>query len=525
MKRIIIKRDSYYDSVVLMRISAELKKITGVSEAVVSMGTEVNINLLKQVGFSRPELEAVTPNDLIIAVDAIDEATTRTAVESAKVLIGKKKDQIAEAGEYRPVSLDATVKMLPDANMVIISVPGAYAAAEARKALERGLHVMLFSDNVSFEDEIALKKLAVQKGLLMMGPDCGTAIISGKPLCFANVVRRGDIGIVGATGTGIQEVTCNIDRFGGGISQAIGTGGRDLINDEVGGMMTLMGIEALRNDPDTRVIVVISKPPAPEVAWKVASALKETEKPCVIHFVGLESSHPIENIWVAESLEMASAMAVSLSRGDTERHEFPSSVHPADLDRLAERETSGMRTDQRYLRGLFVGGALADEAIAIFEEEAGDVYSNNQTKSYLLLKDPHVSHKHTIVDLGDDAFTVGRPHPMIDPSIRLERILKEAEDPNLAVILLDMVLGYGAHEDPVGAILEGLKIAKEKSQERNGYLSIVASITGTPEDFQDLRTQKAELRQIGAVVMPSNAQAAMLASRIIKRIWGLAVHA
>src|SRR4030095_10708603 len=130
-----------------------------------------------------------------------------------------------------------------DADIALISVPGDYAAAEALKALAQGLNVMLFFDNVAIADERAIKLYARARTLLVMGPDCGTAIVNGVPLGFANVVRRGDIGLVAASGTGLQEVTCRIHNLGGGISQAIGTGGRDL-KDAGGGMPVLQGAAA-----------------------------------------------------------------------------------------------------------------------------------------------------------------------------------------------------------------------------------------------------------------------------------------
>ncbi len=517
MKKILVEKDSYYDSVFLMLINKEVKQYDGVRDAVVSMGTDVNIELLKEMGLTNPEVESATPNDLIIAVEAENEEIADKAIQSAKELLNKKKSESTDADEYRPVSLDSAIEMLPDANMVVISVPGAFAAREVRKALNKNLHVMLFSDNVSLEDEIELKKLAEEKGLLMMGPDCGTAIINGKPLCFANVIRGGNIGLVAASGTGLQEVTCSIDKFGGGITQGIGTGGRDLKNSDVGGRMMLMGIEALKDDPKTKVIVVISKPPAEDVAKKVIDKLKETGKPCVIHFIGLKPGAQEGNLYYASNLEEAAGMAVALAKGEKyEKRVF--TIPESEVEAIVKKETANMSKEQKYLRGLYTGGTLADEAMIIFEEEIGNIYSNNQTKPELVLKDPHVSQEHTIVDLGDDVFTVGRPHPMIDPSTREERIVKEMEDPEMAVMLLDMVLGYGSHEDPSGAILDSLKKAKEKFKERGGYLSIVASITGTAGDFQNMEEQKKKLESIGCVVMPSNYQASMLALKIIREV-------
>ena len=286
MKRIILRKDSYYDSVFLMLISSDIKKMDGVSEAVVAMGTEMNLDLLNDMGMTGPELQNAGPNDLIIAVSA-DAAETIGAAEREVEALLQKKAQDGDGNAYRPGSTAAALEHVPDANLVIISLPGQYAAREARKALQADKHVMLYSDNVSLDEEVSLKTLAGERGLLMMGPDCGTAIIDGRPLCFANVVPRGPIGVVSAAGTGLQEVTSLIAQAGSGVSQAIGTGGRDLKSEEVGGITTLMAIEALKLDPDTSVIAVISKPPAPAIAERVVTALKACGKPAVIHLIGM----------------------------------------------------------------------------------------------------------------------------------------------------------------------------------------------------------------------------------------------
>jgi len=518
MIKVLVEKDSYYDSVFLMLITSEVKKVPGVGEAVVSMGTEVNTELLREIGFGCPEIEEATPNDLIIAVEAEDDQTLEQAFEKARELFSRKKIQRESAEAYRPVNLDAALKMMPEANLVIVSVPGRYAFREARRALEGGLHVMLFSDNVSLKEEIELKRLAVEKGLLMMGPDCGTAIINGKPLCFANAVRRGGIGLVAASGTGLQELTCCIDELEQGISQAIGTGGRDL-RPEVGGTMMLMGIEALKRDRQTEVIVVISKPPAEAVARKVINRLEKTGKPCVVHFIGLEgegpSSRPAGRVLYAGNLEEAAGMAVAQLQGRS--YQPRTFTLPAgEVNRLVEQEVTGMSRNQRYLRGLFTGGTLADEALILLEGEIGGIYSNNQTNPELLLPDPQRSKEHTIVDLGDDLFTQGRPHPMIDPTIRVDRLRGEMEDSEVAVILLDCVLGYGSHPDPAGAMRESIVRAKRAAEKHNGHLAVIASVTGTEGDFQNLKDQKSKLQEVGCIVMPSNYQAALLALEILK---------
>ncbi len=285
MKKVLVRKDSYYDSVLLMLISQEARKLDGVSDAVVAMATDTNKQLLGDMGYRAPEIAAATPNDLVIALEGATAQALDEALEAAQRLVQNRGGGAgAQSGEHRPASLDAALKELPGANVAVISLPGAYAAREARRALLRGLHVMLFSDNVGLEDEISLKKLARERGLLMMGPDCGTAIINGRPLCFANVVRRGAIGVVAAAGSGLQEVTCCIEKLGAGVSQAIGTGGRDLKDERVGGMTMLAGIEALARDAGTRVIAVVSKPPAPAVAARVIAALVDAGKPAVVHF-------------------------------------------------------------------------------------------------------------------------------------------------------------------------------------------------------------------------------------------------
>ena len=516
MKKIIVRKNAYYDSVFLMLATKTLKQVPGVREAVVALGTEVNLLLLKEIGLLKGEAESGKPNDLVIAVEADTEETAEEACRIAEEIL-KKKRRGEEEGPYRPVSLDGALRILAEANLAIISVPGQYAAREARRALKAGLHVMIFSDHVPVEEEVELKDLALDKGLLMMGPDCGTAILNGKPLCFANVVRRGPIGLVAASGSGLQEICCCIDRMGGGISQAIGTGGRDLQDRRVQGRMMLMGIEALKQDPETRVIVVLSKPPAEEVAAMVLSKLEQTGKPCVVHFLGRKPSAARGPVRFSANMEEAAAMAVALSKGE-EYEEGRRAPSQADLAKAAEAEVKAMAPEQRYVRGLFAGGTLAAEAMALFEEEGLRVISNIQKDPARVLQSPHRSEGHAIVDMGDDVFTLGRPHPMIDPSLREERIAKEAADPETALLLLDVVLGYGAHEDPCGPLAETVAKAKAQVAGRGGYLSVIASITGTERDFQNMAEQKKKLEGGGCLVMPSNFQAALMALHVIRKV-------
>jgi succinyl-CoA synthetase alpha subunit len=516
VKKIIVRKNAYYDSVFLMLATKALKQCPGVNEAVVAMGTEVNLGLLKEIGLLSGQAESAKPNDLVIAISAETEDAAETASRVAEETLKKKRGGGADA-EYRPVSLDGALRIFPEANLVVISVPGEYAAAQARRALNKGLHVMMFSDHVPVEEEVELKDLAQEKGLLMMGPDCGTAILNGKPLCFANAVRRGAIGLVAASGSGLQEVCCCIDRQGGGISQAIGTGGRDLQDPRVRGRMMLMGIEALKQDPETRVIVVLSKPPTEEVASMVVSRLEHSGKPCVVHFLGRKPSETRGPVCFSGNMEEAAAMAVALSKGEQYRQPVRSRSE-TEMARAAEVEARAMASEQKYLRGLFAGGTLAIEAMALFEDEGFEIRSNVGKKPGRLLQSPLRSEGHTIVDMGDDAFTLGRPHPMIDPSLREERIAKEAADSETALLLLDVVLGYGAHEDPCGALAESVAKAKAEVAGRGGYLSVIGSITGTERDFQNMDEQRKKLEAAGCLVMPSNHQAALLAVHVMKQV-------
>lgn len=511
MKKALVLKNAYFDSAFLMLITKAVRQIAGILDAALVMATEANLQLLEETGLLGPRRPSASPNDLIIALEGESEKILKHALHKAQEALHQRKSQVEEGAEYRPVSLEGAIRELPDANLAIISVPGIYAAREARKALMEGLHVMLFSDHVSLEEEIELKKLAARKGLLLMGPDCGTALITGKPLGFANVVRRGSIGVVAASGSGLQELTCLIHHFGAGISQAIGTGGRDL-RKEVGGLMMLAGIEALRLDPATEVIVVLSKPPAGEVATKVLERLGQTGKPFVVNFLGLTFKPASGGSVFARNLEETAAMAVALARGKKFRRPKGSLK---ETDPLVKQETLHLGEGQRYLRGLYTGGTLAEEAILFLEREGLPIYSNIQIDPARVLKDPHISFRHTIVDLGDDRFTAGRPHPMIDSDLRAERIKKEMEDPEVACLLLDFVLGYGAHEDPCGALLKTLKQAKDRARKRGGHLAVVASVTGTEGDPQDRTEQRKKLESIGCVVMPSNAQSVLLALRII----------
>ena len=493
--RCLVRRDTYRDSVELMRVAAELERRPGVARAALMMATPANRALLAEAGLAVSAATAAGPNDLVIAVAAADAATAEGALaEAERLLIAQIGSPAGAAERPAPRTVADAVRALPGANLAIISTPGPYATAEALKALKRGLHVFLFSDHVPIADEIELKRLAREKGLLVMGPDCGTAILDGVPLGFANAVRRGRIGLVGASGTGLQQVSCLIDRLGEGVSQVIGVGGRDL-DEGVGGLMMRAGIERLARDPGTTVIGLVSKPSAAAVARHVLGVARACAKPVVVNFLGGDPAAVQQpGAVAATTLVDVARSAVALARGETPG--AASALDPKLLSRSrarVERFTAG----QRHVRGLFSGGTLCQEAALILAEmSAGDA-------------------EHTTVDLGDDEFTVGRPHPMIDFRLRNERIVAAADEASTAVILLDVVLGYGAHPDPAGALIPALDQARRHATDAGRALAVVASICGTASDPQDLSRQEETLAAAGVILAPSNAQAARLAARLV----------
>ncbi|MEW5818758.1 MAG: acyl-CoA synthetase FdrA [Cyanobacteriota bacterium] len=501
MKKIKIQKNVYFDSVSLMLITRDVKTLDGVKDANICMGTDHNKELLDNIGLLTNECKSCSPNDLIIALDGTEEFINN-AENVINESLTKKNTKSSKSSKYS--SLKRAAEEFEKSNFVVISVPGEFAAAEAEIALKLNKHVMLFSDNVSIDEEVKLKTLAKENQLLMMGPDCGTAIINGKPLGFANKVSSGNIGITGASGTGIQEVSTIIDKLGLGISQAIGTGGRDL-SKNVNGIMMELGIEALAGDNDTDVIILISKPPHPDVATKIIEKAKTINKPFVINFLG-QSQTATDNLIFCSTLEETAITACRLA---AKKEEFD-----AESVGMPEMLDTEFTSTQKYLRGLYTGGTLCDEAMLLSKGLIPEIYSNTPVKDCYELKDPFISEKNAFVDLGDDTFTRGKPHPMIEPDTRNQRIIQESKDPEVAVILLDFVLGYGAHKDPVGICIPFI----QEAQKNNPNLCFIASVTGTGKDPQDLNKQTTMLVENSVILASCNAQAAILAASIIKEI-------
>jgi len=513
----LIKTSEYHDSVSLMLVARDLADQPGVDDAAVVMATDANKSILDEAGLLTDEVQNATPNDLVIAVKAADARTAKDALAQAETLLAKKKGG-DESAEYRPKSIRGALSSYPEANVAVISVAGRYAADEAWEALTRGLHVLLFSDNVSLEDEIALKIYARDHGLLLMGPGAGTAIINNVALGFANVIPEGPVGIVSAAGTGLQEVSTLVAKNGLGITQGIGTGGRDLKKD-VGGIMMLEGLKALQQDPTTEVIALVSKPPAPDVVKVILDQVAKSDKPTIVCFMGGELSavDKVKNAIPARTLQEGGLLAAKAAGAEI-----------ADIDRLIADETAALqkqaaslkgalKPDQKFLRGLFSGGTLCYEAQVIWREMLdAPVYSNAPLPGEPALEDSTHSVDHTTVDLGEEEFTVGRPHPMIDNDLRIRRLLQEAADPEVAVIIMDVVIGYGAHPDPAAELGEAILQARALTADADRTLHVVASVTGTEGDPQGLQHTVATLERAGVIVCGSNAAAARLTAMIVR---------
>jgi FdrA protein len=499
-----VRRGTYFDSVALMLAQNEAREMPGVEEAGVVMATDANKALLRDSGLDFDELPSAGPDDLVLVVRAFSPAQAEGAVARAHEALTRRRGGGAGGDDYRSKTVQTAVRATPGASLALVSVPGRFARGVAADALNAGLHVLLFSDNVPLEHEIELKQLSRTRGLLLMGPDCGTAVIGGAALGFANKVRSGRIGLVGAAGTGLQEVTTLIHQFGGGITHAIGTGGRDL-SAPVGAVTMLQGLRALALDPATAVIVLVSKPPSPEVAGRVLAAATACGKPVVVAFLGVAvaAAPPLVG---AATLEDAAREAVRIAYG--------TAPDAPPMRALPAQEAARMAPGQRYVRGLYCGGTLCYEALLLLRPHLGPIWSNNPLTPAESLDPVTRSRAHTVIDMGGDAFTQGRLHPMLDPTLRQQRLLLEADDPEVAVVLLDVVLGYGAHPDPAGAlapvVVEAIAVARRAGR----YLAIVASVCGTPDDPQNEAEQRETLVEAGVLVEDSNARAVRLAGLI-----------
>ncbi len=507
-----VKKNYYQDSMKLMQISQKLSALPGVKKASAIMATEANLKMLKEAGLVKETPDSVNTNDMIVAIEAESEKSAKEAIEKLDTLIAPPLVGINSKTEYK--NFDSAYGALPRANLAIVSLPGQYAKLEVTKAIERGLHTFLFSDNLTVEEEVELKERAKERGLLIMGPGCGTAIINGIGLGFANVVRRGPIGVVAAAGTGMQEVTSLIHNSGSGISHAIGLGGRDL-SEKVGGIMAMEAIKMLRHDEGTEVLLLVSKPPSKKIVKRVLDVVRESGKPAVVCFLGNTLYRETgSSIRFASTLEEAVLEAVGFVRGNGKQTAMPFNK---TWKNRAERLIKSLDSKQRYLRGLFSGGTLCYEAQQILSPILGRVYSNAPLHKENKLEDSNLSKRHTCIDLGEEEFTVGRPHPMIDATLRNERLIKEASNSSTAVILFDVVLGYVASPDPAGDLIPAIKEAKRIAKKKGHSIAFVSHVCGTEEDPQNLKSQGQKLREAGVLVLPTNAHASRVAGWITTR--------
>jgi FdrA protein len=487
--RLEVRRGSYHDSIKLMLASRRAGETPGVTLASVVMGTPLNLDVLSSQRFG-PAPGEVGPNDLLIAIRADSAQGVEAALASVDAALSGPAHAGATAERAPARSIRAARRQDAGLNMAFVSVPGPFAAYEVASALELGLDVMCFSDGVEIDDEAALKTQAAAAGRLLMGPDCGTAIIGGVGFGFANAVERGPVGIVGASGTGIQQLCCLLDAAGIGISHAIGVGGRDL-SEKVGGRMTRQALSLLADDPATETVVIASKPPHPRVAAEISQAAAELGKPAVLVFMGLENApSPGARVSFASTLEAGAARVAASMGGD-----------------LPDFHHDGARGAGRgYIRGLFCGGTLCDEAMIIISGAVGEVESNIPLRPEWRLEEIRAASRHACIDFGDDRLTQGRAHPMIDPTLRTEQFEAATCDGEVAVVLLDVILGYGAHPDPAGELAPAIAEALRRRDD----LRVVVSLCGVENDPQGLSRQRAQLEAAGAEVTRSNAEAARI---------------
>jgi FdrA protein len=475
-----------------MQLSADIRAVAGVTDCLVAMGTPLNADLLQGMGFA-PD-HSYGPNDLVVAIRASSGPALEAGLAAMEAGFARLADHGTASGKLGdqatpPRTVGGAAR---DATLALISVPGPYAFVEAMDAITSGLNVMLFSDNVDIQDEVTLKRAAAARGVLVMGPDCGTAVVGGVAVGFANAVQPGHVGLVAASGTGAQQVMSLLDLAGVGISHCLGVGGRDL-SAAVQGRSTLQALAALADDPETTSIVVVSKPPAPDVLDKVRSFAASLPKP--VHWATLSYETP-DLTAAVESALLGTGHAVS---------RWPARVQP-DHDR-----THGA------LRGLYCGGTLAHEAMLLMTTLRGPVRSNIPLAPELALGPDLVGDGDLVIDFGDDMLTRGRPHPVIDPSLRLERIVAEGADPTCGVLLLDLVLGFGAHASPEADLADAIKQARASAKRRGTALPVVVSLVGTAGDPQNLARCREWLYTAGASVFASNAQATRHALAMLAR--------
>lgn len=502
MLHTIVKKGAYQDSVVLMLLTNKISAMGGVKKVSIMMATPANKDMYKAGGMDTEELLAASANDMVIVADVEDASAMDEILEETENFLRNQATTSSGADETEAVkSWDKAIEKNFGTNLALISIPGIYAAAEADRALDEGMNVFMFSDNVTIEDEKRLKEKAHAKGLVVMGPDCGTGIIQSVPIAFTNSVNKGKIGIVGASGTGIQELTTIIDRMGEGVTNAIGTGGRDL-STTVGGITMLDCINAMDKDDNTDVLIVISKPPAKEVRDKISARLTHCSKPVVTLFLGEKPEYHEKGLYHAYTLDEAARIAVMLLRSE-EIKPVKAELPDGNFFDINENKT---------IKAYYSGGTLAGEAAMLIKDSLALKIPPEKAEGFMLKTDGHI-----VVDLGDDVYTQGKPHPMIDPTKRVECMEDACDDPSTGVILLDVVLGYGSHEDMAGALIPAIRDLQKKAADKNRKLFFVATVCGTRTDYQNYDEQVKKLKEANVYVCESNKIAVEMAIKMIGR--------
>lgn len=500
MLKTLVQAGSYHDSVALMLLTNHISEMDGINKVSIMMATPANKDIFKQSGLYTYELEEASSNDMVIVADVENEdIMDKILEESEKFFEEQANSKNSNKKIENVISWDKALEFLPEADLAVISVAGAYAAMEADRALDEGMNVFMFSDNVSIEDERKLKEKAHSKGLVVMGPDCGTGIINSVPVAFTNDVAPGRIGIIGASGTGIQELTTIIDRLGEGVTNAIGTGGRDL-REEIGGITTLDLIDAMEDDPSVEVLIVLSKPPAKSIRDKITERLRSFTKPVVTLFLGEKPEYHEKDMYHAYTLDEAARLAVGLVRGQK--------IENATYD-MSSLEPFN-RDEKKSIKAYYSGGTLGNEAAMLIKDAMNLNQPPEDIEGYMLNVDGN-----TVIDLGDDVYTRGRPHPMIDPGKRIECMEEALEDESTGVILFDVVLGYGSHPDMAGALIPSIKELQEKAEAENRKIYFVSTVCGTRKDYQGYDESVRKLEEAGVIVCESNKVACEVAIELV----------
>ena len=506
MRKVLVKKKRYVDSVSLMSVAGRVNELEGVENSEVAMATIINQRVLKEEGYELPS--DITPDDLVIAVDCESEKRCDEAIQAAMDIIDRKNVE----SDVEFTSLDDPELKAETFDLCQISLPGEYVYTEAIKALDKGLDLFIFSDNVTLDEERKIKEYGKKKGKLVMGPDAGVGLINGVALAAGSMNSFGPIGIVGASGSGAQEVACLIEHRGLGVSQIIGTGGRDLY-PEIGGITMLEGIEALEKDDNTKVIVLVSKLADINVMDKVLYRADECKKPVIAIFLGSDESlfekHKVE---AAFSLEEAGLKAVEKITGVKQDPQFSDE----EIKQLAKEEVAKLPLERKYFRGLYCGGTFTEEGLLYFSRHNKNIllHSNLSNKYAEKLADSHKSVGHTILDMGAEDFTAEAPHPVFNPELRLKRLREELKDPEVGVVLLDFITGPGVARDPIGSH------AKEIKKLRDSGLPVIfiANICGSDNDPQNIKEKVKLLKDAGVIVTGSNYESAKIASAMMDEL-------